>query len=282
MRFLVSAVALVLLLTTVAAQFESAPLRYSADNVLSLELFPTSRWSSDDCFTSNCTDDVVLNFDLYEVLEGSGECFLKENLYGRETGSLLDIEDDTMQVGLSSIFNTLFNGGNTCIEDLETAFDTVACLIANEYDTEGLEEVSVRIIEGVEGGIDALSEGCLAHPVRCGAAPRLIINFLIPSFCSSGCLENRPRTCYPGLSPNEFHWLAYRYELQQAKKRVSQLLTCAQEGQTALKASLKEDPESAPVPDHATINQVFDTVRYTTGVCLPEWEDSLLSTFLSP
>lgn len=250
---------------------ETKTLEYSLDGVVKLELIPQSEIVSGQCLLGNCSHDKVINIFLEDILPGE-PCFLADNLLNRcndDVGfDVFSVEGDGLVVAIASLFNVIFNSGDKCISILECAFDDIANLLAQEYDIDDCNEIDIRIIEAAVPK-QVLDENCSPS---CCVGNRLIINFVIPSFCGSACIEPRPNVCYP-FSPSVADWLIYRYELLKAKKAIRDLISLTTEERGLVREQwIREKGLRFDSTEFIEGHQTFRTD------CLPLWEDVLSPT----
>eukprot|EP01090_Pellita_catalonica_P017958 TRINITY_DN55_c0_g1_i1.p1 TRINITY_DN55_c0_g1~~TRINITY_DN55_c0_g1_i1.p1 ORF type:complete len:291 (-),score=39.95 TRINITY_DN55_c0_g1_i1:352-1224(-) len=250
---------------------EEQVLQYDLDGIVRLELFPEANIREGDCLLGNCTHDNVVNMFLEDILPGN-PCFLQQNLQERCDGEdvgfgVFALEDDNLIVAFAALFNVLFNSGENCIQDLECIFRAIAILIAENYDVEDIDEIDIRVIEA-SAPKQSLDDNC--SPACC-TGKRLVLNFIIPSFCGSFCIEPRPNVCYP-FGPNVADWLIYRYELLTAKKKLAEIIAKTEEERVTLRECWLQNGGI-----DTDLGEFIGERREFASNCLNEWKDILFS-----
>jgi len=251
-------------------------LNYDLDGVVKIQLVPNSSLKDGDCWTGNCTNNVVTNIYLNDLVPGD-ICSLAENLSNRTDipVSLFNISGSSLVLSVTTLFNVLFNSGTDCIFDLECLINATADALA-AYNISSLEEIDINIIESEVPLIDLNNTACT--PSYCTSYPKTVINYIIPSFCNSSCIQPKPLTCFP--IPTYFtEYLLYRYELLRANLNLQNLLTQINQEHDTILACLV-DPTTCPPGWNLSALIAAQTTFGQT--CLADWENTLLYDYITP
>eukprot|EP01088_Endostelium_zonatum_P014701 TRINITY_DN3324_c0_g2_i1.p1 TRINITY_DN3324_c0_g2~~TRINITY_DN3324_c0_g2_i1.p1 ORF type:complete len:262 (+),score=22.40 TRINITY_DN3324_c0_g2_i1:46-831(+) len=231
-------------------------LKYSLDGVVNMRLVPKGAIDIKECLTGLCPHNFVSNVYLGELISGN-PCSLAENLMNRNLISLFTITGTRLSLSVATLFHAIYNSRDECISNLQCEMNNTARLLA-KHNTANLTELDVNIIETDDPGFDLNQQNCTTgQAIYCANFSKTIVNYILPSFCNSGCVEPRPLTCYP-VPPAKLDYVLYRYELLKAAARISRL---------------QHQAEQYEGTAFSTVNSTGGSI----GSCISAWEEALIS-----